>query len=1355
MKKKFIIEKNYPHVIFILLALFFFKVSVSQNNKSIQFTHFTTEDGLPSSYVKSIIQDHEGYIWAATRNAVVRFDGITFREFPAYDRNNKLVNFFSNKLLITNDSILLARANNEKYFYYDNNKEAFFEYTLLTNLGPTNNIYNVEDGFWVRQNDQIFFLNKKTNKRESLRQKTKLFQLKKDTKYTNLYIKNNWLTFSNNNEAIIYCYNIIEKKLIKYNLPQKLNTNQFDFRFIDSQNNLWVSSYDHGIASLNLDNNTSSFFSKKNKKLPHDFIHCITEDKYGRIWIGTENGLAIYSLKDALIDIHNFKLSNPNGLNSNPIYSSFCDVNGNVWLGTYFGGINLWDGEQTFFKSWKSGYGKWQITGSVVSSLTEDFEKNLWVGMEDNGINKINTLTGEITSYNSKDSKVKLSYNNIHDLLFVSKHELWVATYTGGINIINTKTNKIKYYNRENTNNQLSNSIFKFYLLKNTIYIATNSGIVSYNLKEKKFKKLKPEIIGSKQFQSITYSNNKLWFATTSQAYSYDLENDILKPFDLIPEIKNITFVKSDSKDQLWIGDCYKGLTCYNTKNKTIQQFNTDNRFPANWIFSIEEGINDWYWASTDKGLVKFSVKKNKYILFDNNSGIPFNQFNFRASFKDSHDFTYFGGNNGMISFNEKLKPLPIKNHPIAFTSFQLFNKQQSPLNSETLKESINQIDTLELKYNQNIFTIEFSAFNYNSNGRCKYLYYLEGLETPWNNKSNNNFATYTNLSPGTYTFKVKAFLNTNQEDAKERQLIIIISPPFWLTNWAYFIYFLLVLIAIIIVFKIGKKIEKSKTLVELERREKTHANEINKVKLEFFTNISHELKTPLTLILGPLKKIIDEEKLSPKLKKQLLGIDRNANRLLQLIKELLEFRKIDTGSEKLKVSSCNVLEYMEDISISFDALAKNKNIKYKQTFTKPNKQAYFDINKVDKIVLNLLSNAFNHTPRDGKVSFSVSLKKRNQLNSKTDLIIKVSNSGKGIKPEMLDKVFDRFFQVENKNNYNHLSSGIGLAYVKSIVDLHKGSINIESIENKKTTFTVILPASIDDYTQDEIVEDASQNNKMNSDNLNILKHTISEGNKLVNNLDLFSSKPLILIVEDNIELIVFMKEILSTNYKIVTAENGKVALEKLKSISPELIISDVMMPEMDGIEFSTKIKKNIEFSHIPIVLLTSKTSPESKLEGFQSGADYYVEKPFYPKILKQNIENILNTRKHIIEKFRSDEFINTEDIGHSESDKIFIKNLTTLIKDNINNKNLDVTFITKEMSVSRSLLHIKLKKLTGCSSTEFIKAIRLKEAVKLISKGKHNYSQAAYETGFSSPTYFSRSFREFYGKSPKEYFNN
>lgn len=1326
---------------------------MAQEEQPLFFRHFTTEYGLPSSYVKSIVQDADGFIWATTRMGVVRFDGVKFKEYPVFDVKKSSKKLLFNKLFLSNDSLLIARTNGNEYYFYDSKKERFNPYPLLTNLGANTSMAPTRNGFWICQNGRLYFLDEKSGKMEGMLRKLKLSQIPENTHFRQMVENGEWLVFITNTSKL-YCYHKRQKRLREFSIPSELDPNQYDLRLIDSHDNVWISSFEYGVACFDMNDGKYHYFSKDrvgNFHLPNNLVYCFSEDHIGRIWIGTESGLAIYDPRTEALHRYRYELSEPNGLNNDQIFDVFCDNKGNMWLGTYLGGINFWCGEKQFFTTWHPGFGNWQIKGNTVSCMTEDSDKNLWIGLGSKGFNKLNTKTGEVTEFVLNNGSNRLYNYYINDLKFVNKYELWIATYTGGLFVLNTQSKNFEYFNRKNTGNLLANEIFTFCQVGSDLYISTSDGIIIYSLTDKKFRELKPNTIGSFMFVGICSSGKSLWFATKSELYRYDPSNDDLFVLNPGADFSNINFVKADSKGFIWIGDCYAGIRCYDPKNKVFRKYDASTGFPASWIFSLEEGVNGWFWASTDKGLIHFSQKTGAYTIYDNNFGTAFGQFNYRSSYKDFRGRTFFGSNNGMISFNNEVPSSKSLDLPIVFTGFQLFNRSIMPDDIKSFDSSINEIDKVVLKHDQNHITIEYSALSFSSGELCKYLYKLEGLDQEWNKVGNRNFAMYPNLSPGTYVFKVKASENDDFENAPEKRLTIVVRPPFWQTPMAYLVYAFLIGGLIVLVFRYGKKLEKAKASAALERSEKVHAEEMHQVKLDFFTNISHEIKTPLTLILGPLKLILKESSLSPELRKRLTLIERNTDRLYKLILQLLEFRKMEEGKFKLNVSPCNLRTFMDGFSISFQSLIESRNIDFRLHYPILDQIAWMDADKVDKIVSNLLTNAFKFTPDGGSIDLSMQFVRRVPGNKSEceDILITVSDSEGGISPDMQDKIFNLFFQIENRTVEN-VGSGIGLAFVKSLVVSHKGSIQVESTMNVGTSFIVRIPASREDYRQEEITDEPIQFERVAE--VDQKKESLDSSLKVFD-LEASSFKPQLLIVEDNKDLIDFMKDTLEKKYRIVTAENGLDALTKLETCSPDLIISDIMMPKMDGIEFSNRLKNSMERSHIPIILLTSKSGLDSRMEGLSAGADYYLEKPFYPAILEQNIENILNTRKRMIERFKSNHDAFLDEMDCSVNDKLFIEKLTLLVKDRMSDPDLDVNFLTKEMGVSRSLLHLKLKGLVDCTTTEFICAIRLKEAIRLISSGTCNITQASYETGFSSPSYFARRFFQFYGQSPSDYF--
>ncbi|MBL3655913.1 hybrid sensor histidine kinase/response regulator transcription factor [Fulvivirga sediminis] len=1308
----------------------------------LKFVHYSSQEGLPSSYVKDIVEDKYGFIWLANRENVCRFDGYNFKTFPAYNEQGAEFKLRTNALLITSDSVVLCKAMDNSYYYFSQKDEVFKPYNNFNRLGVFDEVIPaVDGGFWVLKDQRVFHLKEKAQELAELSHYYPDLDMSKISA-TRVVAKGGKLAIAGDHSDIV----IAEKGGVSYyNLPFGNNIAAFYF---DNYNNLWVGCHQNGLCRIDLDTHSLEFFSSNAEDglhLPHNMVHCLQEDAQGRLWMGTEGGLCLWTPEKQIFAYYKHDLKESEGLSSNPIYTAFRDRSDNIWLGTYFSGVNLWNKGSNFFNMLPSGICDRCLRGNAVSSLTEDCHGNIWIGLEDIGLNVLNKRTGLIKNYPIENGTHQgLSYGNIHDLYFADKNELWIATYTGGINILNTETGHFEYINTSNST-LMANNIYALEGKGDSIFIATSNGVNIYKRSTAELQPFFPDIFQGMMVESITLTNEHVWFSTREAIYSYSFRKNKVKKLNKI-DLHGINFVKSDSRGRLWVGDSFSGLYCYTEQNDEVYSFNEHHNGFGNWFYGLQEGDNDHIWASTDEGLVRFNLIDSTSTAFNNDSGVPFSQFNYRAAFKDSDGIIYFGSNQGLIYFDESksdlLNECPGK---VAFTGFALFNesvfpgKEASPLN-----ESINLTEKIELDYEQNVFTLEFSVKNYGNKGRGHYAYYLEGFENGYNYAGSRNFASYTNLSPGEYTFKVKASLNNVNWDSPVTEMKIVVKPPFWMSGWGYTLFAFAIIMVLVMIYWVGARIQKSKTMVEVERKEHMHAVELNKIKLEFFTNVSHELRTPLTLIIGPLSKLLSDAKVSPSVKERLSAIDLNARRLLKLLNQLLEFRKIESGTMALKVSKARINDLMENLEQSFINTAKENQIALSFDCSKANQEIWFDQSKVEKVLINLISNAFKFTDHNGAIAVRAEVKD-------TQLILSVEDTGKGMEQHVVNRIFEAFYQAEREDVgvKKYYGSGIGLAFVHSLVELHKGSIQVKSTPNVGTVFIVQIPIDMESYSQNEIRSSEYVPNLVPG-SLIVSSPIIEETSAEQQSEN--DKRPTILVVEDNSELIEFISRTLSEHYQVLKAGNGAEGLKVLEEEQVDLILSDVMMPLMDGLEFTSKVKGNIETSHIPVMLLTAKGGPENMFEGMKTGADYYIEKPFMAHILEYNIFNALNTRRNLIKRFKSDALMPVAELTHSDADKEFLNKLTAIIKENIDKPSLDVGFLMNEIGLSRSMLHIKLKKITDNSATEFINMVRLKEALKLMVDSGCNVSEAAYRTGFSSPTYFSRRFKQYYGQTPRDF---
>ena len=768
-------------------------------------------------------------------------------------------------------------------------------------------------------------------------------------------------------------------------------------------------------------------------------------------------------------------------------------------------------------------------------------------------------------------------------------------------------------------------------------------------------------------------------------------------------------------------------------------------------IFGILEDEHENLWLSTNKGISKFNPITGLFRNYDVRDGLQSNEFNQGAYHQSKSGNMFFGGINGITKFH----PDSVKDNPhippIVITDFQLFNKPvligiDTSNNRSILKKSITETEEIELFYDDNVISFEFAALDFHIPEKNKYAFIMEGFDRDWTyTDANRRFVTYTNLDPGVYTFRVKGSNNDGVWNEKGTALKIIITPPWWATWWAYTLYglFAVVLFSTSTRFYLNRQRLRHQLELELEHSEKLE--EVNQMKSRFFANISHEFRTPLTLILGPTESIIKDTS-KEEIKKKAGTIKRNANRLLNLINQLLDLSKLEAGKLKLKASCGNIVSFVKGIAMSFESVGERRDILLKMKTTNNEIEVYFDKEKMEKILTNLFSNAFKFTPEGGKITVVI-----NERDDKF-VEIKVKDTGIGIPEKELPKLFDRFYQVDSSHTREREGTGIGLALTKELVELHRGSIKVESKEGKWTEVTVTLPLGKEHLLPDEIVEaDESPDEK---------KILVEEEDTLTSLQlekplpeDFDKDKTIILVVEDNADVREFIKESLEGEYQVEEAVNGEQGVRKAESIIPDLIVSDIMMPKMDGYDLTKKLKNDEKTSHIPIILLTAKTEQESKLEGLATGADDYLVKPFDTEELLIRIKNIINTRRKLHKKFSKGEYIlpRGEEKKLRSIDEHFMNKVIEVIEQHISEEEFSIEEFGNEVGMSRSQLHRKLKALSGKSASRYIRSVRLTRAKTMIIDQKGNISEIAYSVGFSSPAYFTKCFKDEYGYPPSD----
>ena len=879
--------------------------------------------------------------------------------------------------------------------------------------------------------------------------------------------------------------------------------------------------------------------------------------------------------------------------------------------------------------------------------------------------------------------------------------------------------------------------------------------------------------------------NGKIWIGMEYGLASYE-KGILRREKEINDQISNLSVysVLHDRQGKLWVGSYGSGIFVFDKDNKCVAQLISENGFcsnsinqlyidtkggiwaatrngigyikdtnhPENFIgYKYGDGLEDTYvhalqedkdgniWFSTDKGISCWNREQNKFDNYDYRDGIPLGGFTDGSAYAAQDGTLYFGSLNGVCYFNPQDISKENQVASVQIVECKGISSRMEGSSDETLILSDN--GTIELPYDRNSFSITFMIPDYSQSQVVEYAYMIEELGNTWTNTQGENQVTFRNLSPGKYTFKVKARLrNHDWDDNRIATMKVHIHPPFWLAWYAKALYILLIVTGIYVWFRFYKRKLMLENSLELERKKSLNEQELNNERLRFYTNITHELRTPLTLILGPLEDLINDSNLSAYYSNKVKVIHSSAIRLLNLINQILEFRKTETQNRKLTVAKGDLGNLVTEIGLRYKELNRNEKVKFHIQVQPKEAKLYFDADIISTILNNLLSNAIKYTP-EGEINLIM-----HRIDDKDNryMEIVVNDTGYGIDADALPHIFDRYYQVKGKHQAS--GTGIGLALVKSLADLHEGTLYVESEIGKGTTFTFRILA-------ENTYPDALHKEEKET----VIQEEIEKPEEEEEEKEDTDIRPMILVVEDNDDIREYIASSFSSNYRIITAINGKEGLEQALNQIPDIIISDIMMPEMDGIELCKLVKEDIRTSHIPVILLTAKDSIQDKEEGYESGADSYLTKPFSAKLLNSRVHNLLESRKKLalIVANRTKELKpeqQEETIKLNKLDEEFLTKFTTIVEENIDMEKMDMSFMMEKMNMSHSTLYRKIKSLTGMSGNELIRKIRLKNSLRLLMEEGHNISEAAYASGFNDLGYFRSCFREEYGMAPSEY---
>ena len=1334
------------------------------------------EQGLSNNYVVSITQDKQGFLWFATEEGLNKFDGTRF------------ITYYKNDLPHNNQGIT---GNELNRVYADSKRPIIWIATQRDGL----NAYN--------------------------------------------YDEQTFTAYQHNPEN-----------------PHSLITNDVTDISPSTQNDdgLWVSTYYRGIEYLNINNGQFTHYNKSTvPSLPSNQTWTVLDGGDNNLYIGhVGSGFSIFSLKDKSVKNFQNETGNPASLPGNDVFCIIKDANGNIWLGTN-NGLALYNAANESFITFRNNKNdKYATLCSRILSIRQLKDNRLWIASELNGIAILNLKQGMFLSpeelsieyIQEGDDSRSLSNASARCIFQDSFDNIWIGTWGGGINFISSKPplfTTLSYSPIPNNENSLNNKVASSLCMdrQGRIWIGTDGGGINVFEGEKRiaiYKKESGDIPSNFILASLQDSKGNLWFGSYQGGISYyDSRNKRFRSISLMGQsnldVRTIyedaqhniwvgysggivvlnpltmkiiqhyntdnselhsDFIRSiaqDEKGRFWIGTFGDGLGIYTPDLQKIKTFTQRDGFCSNTINQIIQDKQKRMWIGTGEGLVCFlstdelnyktyqrkdglintnicaiTEDKKGNIWFSNNKGIscyvtnkgcfynydhsddvPAGSFSSSCVTQSKNGQIYFGSINGVCCFNPDIT-MNEQPAPAAVVTEMKILGRLSNLENNDMIINLSKGQNVELSHAQNSFGLTFNVQNYSLVNQVEYVYMLKGLENSWYTVNENNSVTFRNIPPGKYEFLIKARIHNQKWPEEATSLTIRINPPLWLTWWAKLIYILVSISITYLILHAYKKKLDLESLYTLEKKNHEQEQELNQERLRFYTNITHELRTPLTLILGPLEDMQKEASLPAKQAQKLSVIHQSALRLLNLINQILEFRKTETQNKKLCVSKGNIAPLIYEIGLKYKELNQNTKIDFRIQIEKEEMFLFFDKEIITIVLDNLISNAIKYTEQ-GCVTLSLHQTMRNEV-AYTE--IKVSDTGYGISAEALPHIFDRYYQESSKHQAS--GTGIGLALVKNLVTLHEGEIRAESIQNEGSTFYISL------------LTDNIYPNALHADSTEPVQEEMNQNTELEYSQEatLDTSKPILLIVEDNEEIQKYIVESFTDSFEVITANNGEEGKQQALSRIPDIVVSDIMMPVMDGITLCKQLKDDVRTSHIPIILLTAKDSLQDKEEGYEVGADSYLTKPFSASLLRSRINNLLDSRKKLVAQFQAQSTPGSQiDLSEkriviaealSKLDNEFIEKITLLIEENLSSEKIDINYLSDKMCMSGSTLYRKMKALTGLSTNEYIRKVKMENAERLLLEGKFNISEIAYKVGMNSTGYFRQCFKEEFGLSPSDY---
>ncbi|MFH0758176.1 MAG: ATP-binding protein [Bacteroidota bacterium] len=1276
-----------------------------------------------------LFEDSEGIMWVGTEDGLNRFDKYT-ETFKCYKHNpddTSSINWGIITDIVEDREMNLWITSYSGFSRYDRKTETFRNYAIAREDGSVfqgpHDVYGLypdgEGYLWLTSDDGVYRFNTASGSIEKIVNPFFTWNIYEDISGRLWFISDHGLYLYNRKNQSY------ERYLNEPENPNRLNNENIRAMHEDESGNIWIRTLD-GIYCYN--QALELIFHRRHSFLyPYSYdIQRLTKeifmDNTGSIWFYTREGINTIIKKERNIRVYDSDTTLTYWVNC-----IFVENNDIIWYGT-MRGISSFDrrkntsvlhyGDPLFYSGFPHS----------ARSMCMDREGTLWVGMDFEGLFSVDSTALR-----------KLNLYSINHIFEDSQGRLWIGTESNvWLNYYDKHSNQlIHLVDNPSAKDRLPRGAqIRHETGSNDLWAMGSAGV--FKIVPPLIKVSDTEMMASDVIKCQTVNNDGI---------SMDISS------------VRVSFI--DSTAHIWLGTFHHGLlklTEQNLPGNTelkfqIKSFTTSQGLPGNQVQSIlPDGMGN-LWLGTDNGLSKLNMQSETFTNYYIRHGLPVNEFRPESAAIGEDGEMFFGTIRGMISFYPDSIFINQYVAPVILTDLKIHNQTIHPGENSVLQKSICYTDKIELRHHQNNVSFEFAILNYLDTELNQYKYKLVGFNDDWVYAGNRTGVDFTNLRPGHYTFMVTGSNNDGIWNEEGASLDMVIHPPPWQTWWAYLIY-VFILISIFLMYR-SYLLSRERLLreIELERIGKEKAQELDQLKSRFFANISHEFRTPLTLIRGPLDELDKIKSGTITLSRPLLSVlRRNTQRLQRLINQLLDLSKLETGKIILLVSEGNLTEFVRTISLSFLSLAESKKIKYTFDLTETTRPVFFDSDKMEKILTNLISNALKFTPPGGEVSVSLLYVSSGESDVIQFADLRISDTGKGIPPELLDRIFDRFYQVSDSVTREEEGTGIGLALARELVDLYRGELRVESEVGRGSTFRVRLPVSKEQFKNEEIVDPGEEiSAEAVESDIDLEESGFAE---MEDSHDLEKSKrgPVILIVEDNVDLRNYISGNLGGSYQILKAENGKQGLERAIEYIPDLVISDVMMPEMDGMEMCRLLKQDQRTNHIPLIMLTARADRVSKMEGLETGADDYLIKPFDAEELQVRVKNLVDQRNALREKYRR-EFI-TEPDGHdfiSQDDQLLHK-ILNILNEHLPEPEFNIDLMSDQLNMSRTQMYRKVYAVTGHTPKDLLRAIRLKKAASLFDAGEDNISQVMYQIGFNNHSYFAKCFRKLYKLNPSEY---